>query len=114
MNFVIQLGKMVAMFRRIALAIPLALFLPIIAEPAFEFRPIGARVGGMEDTFAGMAEGAEVLFWNPASITWLPGIDATAGYDRPFGMKELQTQAFGVLFGTGVGAAGLSYQSYGY
>ncbi len=68
----------------------------------------------MGDTFAGMADGAEALFWNPASIAWLPGIEATVGYDRPFGMKELQTQAFGVVFRTGVGAAGLSYQSYGY
>ncbi len=98
----------------LSLSIPFVLFFPLVAEPAFEFRPVGARAGGMGDTFTGMAEGVEALFWNPASVAWLSGIEVTADYERPFGMAELQSQALGLAFPTGVGAGGLSYQSYGF
>lgn len=92
----------------------LILAAPVPARAAFEFRPVGARAGGMGDTFAGQAEGAEGLFWNPAAAAWQKGVEATTGYERPFGMAALETAIFGVVVPVGRGAVGVRYQGYGF
>lgn len=100
--------------RRIPLCLVVILSTPAPMRAAFEFQPIGARAGGMGDTFAGCAEGAEGLFWNPASVAWTVGVEAMGGYERPFGMAALETEAFGIVLSVGKGGVGLSYLGYGF
>ena len=84
------------------------------AWSAFEFRPVGARSGGLGDTFVGLASGAEGVFWNPGSVGLGRGLRAVGGYERPFGMAELETQVLGVVVPLGRHALGFSYQGYGF
>ncbi len=92
----------------------LALLAPVPTRAAFEFRPIGARAGGMGDTFVAQAEGVEALFWNPASVAWGRGVEGVGGYDRPFGMGALETQVVGVVVPVGKGVVGMGYLGYGF
>lgn len=91
----------------------LLLLVPISAHAAFEFRPAGARARGLGDTFVAQAEGAEAVFWNPASVAW-GGIGVAGGYERPFGMAALETGTLGAALPLGRGAVGVGYQDYGF
>ena len=94
-------------FLRIAL-------MPVPAVAAFEFQAVGARSGGMGDTFVGWAEGVEGVFWNAGAIAWGRGVSITGAYERPFGMAVLDAQAIGTVASTGRTAVGLGYQEYGF
>ncbi|MDE2888694.1 MAG: hypothetical protein OXR72_10790 [Gemmatimonadota bacterium] len=84
------------------------------ADAAFEFRAVGARPGGMGDTFAGCAEGVDGVFWNAGAVAWGKGVSITGGYERPFGMAVLDAHAIGAVASTGRAAVGLSYLEYGF
>ena len=88
--------------------------LPVRAVAAFEFQAVGARSGGLADTFVGWAEGVEGVFWNAGAIAWSHGVSITGGYERPFGMAVLDAQAIGTVASTGRTAVGLGYQEYGF
>ncbi len=88
--------------------------IPVQADAAFEFRPVGARSGGMGDTFAGFAEGVDGVFWNAGAVAWANGVSITGGYERPFGMAALDAHAIGAVASTGRVAAGLGYLEYGF
>ncbi|MCZ6632473.1 MAG: hypothetical protein O7G87_03645, partial [bacterium] len=92
----------------------LIVFLPFQTNAAFEFQPIGARAGGMGNVFAGIASGAEGVFWNPAAVVWGQPRDLFAGFERPFGMQELETQVFGFVLQKGQNGLGVSYQKFGF
>ncbi len=84
------------------------------ADAAFEFRAVGARSGGMGDTFAGFAEGVDGVFWNAGAVAWGKGVCITGGYERPFGMAVLDAHAIGAVASTGRMAVGLGYLEYGF
>ena len=96
----------------LGLVLVVALRTPIHA--AFAFRPVGARAGGMGDTFAALAEGAEAVFWNPGAIARAKGTELTAGYERPFGMGELALQSIGAVMPLPRGAVGIGYVGHGF
>lgn len=81
---------------------------------AFEFRPVGAQAAGAGDVGTGMAAGAEGLFWNPAAVAWGTGASAFGGYDRPFGLKDLETQAVSGAVRLKRLGLGATYQGYGF
>ena len=64
--------------------------------------------------FAGIASGAEGLFWNPAAVVWGQRRDLFGGFERPFGMSELETQAFGIVLEKGDHGLGMRYQKFGF
>ncbi|MDE3000559.1 MAG: hypothetical protein OXU79_15925 [Gemmatimonadota bacterium] len=84
------------------------------ADAAFEFRAVGARPGGLGDTFTGCAEGADGVFWNAGAVAWGKGVSITGGYERPFGMAALDAHAVGAVASTGRAAVGLGYLEYGF
>ena len=88
--------------------------IPVQADAAFEFQAVGARPGGLGNTFAGWAEGVEGVFWNPGAVAWGKGVSVTAGYERPFGMAAMDAHAIGTLASTGRMAVGLGYLEYGF
>lgn len=88
--------------------------IPVQADAAFEFQAVGARPGGLGDTFAGWAEGVEGVFWNPGAVAWGKGVSVTGGYERPFGMAAMDAHAIGTLASTGRMAVGLGYLEYGF
>ncbi len=88
--------------------------IPVQADAAFEFQAVGARPGGLGDTFAGWAEGVEGVFWNPGALAWGKGVSVTGGYERPFGMAAMDAHAIGTLASTGRMAVGLGYLKYGF
>ena len=104
--------------RRIGLAACCGLlYVSAIASPAdaaFEFQAVGARAGGLGDTFAGWAKGVDGVFWNAGAIAWDRGVGVTGGYERPFGMAALDAHAVGTVASTGRAAVGLSYLEYGF
>ena len=75
---------------------------------------MGARSGGLGDTFVGWAEGVEGVFWNAGAIAWGRGVSITGGYERPFGMAVLDAHVIGTVASTGRTAVGLGYQEYGF
>ena len=88
--------------------------IPVQADAAFEFQPVGARPGGLGDTFAGWAEGVEGVFWNPGAVAWGKGVSITGGYERPFGLAALDAHAIGTAASGGRTAVGLGYLEYGF
>ena len=88
--------------------------MPVPAAAAFEFQAVGARSGGLGDTFVGRAEGVEGVFWNAGAVAWGEGVSITGGYERPFGMAVLDAHAIGTVASTGRTAVGLGYQEYGF
>lgn len=88
--------------------------MPVPAVAAFEFHAVGARSGGLGDTFVGWAEGVEGVFWNAGAVAWGEGVSFTGGYERPFGMAALDAHAIGTVASTGRTAVGLGYQEYGF
>ena len=87
---------------------------PFHADAAFEFHPVGARPGGLGDTFVGWAAGVEGVFWNAGALAWAEGVSVTGGYERPFGMAALDVQAIGTVASSGRVAVGLGYEEYGF
>ena len=87
---------------------------PVQADAAFEFQAVGARSGGLGDTFVGWAAGVDGVFWNPGAVAWGEGISFTGGYERPFGMAVLDAHAIGAVASTGRAAIGVGYQEYGF
>ena len=87
---------------------------PVQADGAFEFQAVGARAGGLGDTFVGWAAGVDGVFWNAGALAWGEGVSITGGYERPFGIDVLDANAFGTVASTGRAAIGLSYQDYGF
>ena len=87
---------------------------PVQADAAFEFQAVGARSGGLGDTFVGWAAGVDGVFWNAGAIAWGEGISFTGGYERPFGMAVLDAHAIGAVASTGKAAVGVGYQEYGF
>ena len=87
---------------------------PVPAAASFEFQAVGARSGGLGDTFVGWAEGVEGVFWNAGAVAWGHGVSITGGYERPFGMAVLDAHAIGTVASTGRTAVGLGYQEYGF
>ena len=88
--------------------------IPVQADAAFEFRAVGARPGGLGDTFAGWAQGVDGVFWNAGAVAWGKGVSITGGYNRPFGMAALDAHAIGTVASNGRAAVGLSYLEYGF
>lgn len=88
--------------------------IPFQADAAFEFQAVGARPGGLGDTFAGWAEGVDGVFWNAGAVAWGKGVGITGGYERPFGMAVLDAHAIGTVASTGRAAVGLGYMEYGF
>lgn len=88
--------------------------IPVQADAAFEFQAVGARPGGLGDTFAGWAEGVEGVFWNPGAVAWGKGVSVTGGYERPFGMAAMDAHAIGTVASAGSVAVGLGYLEYGF
>ena len=86
---------------------------PFHAAAAFEFQAVGARSGGLGDTFVGWAAGVDGVFWNAGAVAWGEGISFTGGYERPFGMAVLDAHAIGAVASTGKAAVGVGYQEYG-
>ncbi len=87
---------------------------PFPATAAFEFHPVGARAGGLGDTFVGWAAGVDAVFWNAGAVTWGEGVSITVGYERPFGMAVLDAHAIGTVASTGRAAVGVGYREYGF
>ena len=88
--------------------------IPVQADAAFEFQAVGARPGGLGDTFAAWAEGVEGVFWNPGAVAWGKGVSVTGGYERPFGMAAMDAHAIGTVASAGRVAVGLGYLEYGF
>lgn len=88
--------------------------MPVRAVAAFEFQAVGARSGGLGDTYVGWVEGVEGVFWNAGAVAWGRGVSITGGFERPFGMAVLDAHAIGTVASTGRTAVGLGYQEYGF
>ena len=90
------------------------LLLPQPAFSAFEFAPTSARSGGTGDNYVAWAQGTDALIWNPGAIVWHGGIEVTAVYDRPFGVRELQTGMVGMLLPLRNTALGFRFEDFGF
>lgn len=90
------------------------LLCPSAIRAAFEFHPVSAQAAGMGDTGTAMAAGAEGLFWNPAAAAWAEKASAFGGHNRPFGLKEMETQALSAAGRLGRVGLGATYQGYGF
>ena len=60
---------------------------------AFEFHPVGAQATGVGGVGVAHINGAEGLFWNPASVVFGKKSALFAAYDRPFDLAALESQA---------------------
>ena len=75
-----------------------------------EFIPAGARSAGMGDAYVGLAAGGEGVFWNPGSVVTGSRFSAMVGYDRPFGLSELDTVSGASALRIGRVGIGVQYQ----
>ncbi len=87
---------------------------PLCLHAAFEFQPVGAKAAGVGDAGTALTTGAEGLFWNPAAVAWGSRMSLFCGYDRPFGMTTLSTQALGMALHLNHHGLGFTYQGYGF
>jgi hypothetical protein len=92
------------------LTLLLFLSIPSTTHAIGEFIPSGGHSAGMGDAFVALAHGAEGLFWNPGAVSMGDGLSAAAGYDRPFGISELETVSGAGRVRFGRIAAGITHQ----
>ncbi len=81
---------------------------------AFEFHPVGAQAAGVGDVGVAHVNGAEGLFWNPASVVFGKKVSLFLAYDRPFALAALERQAVAVSVRWGRQGAGGTYEGFGF
>lgn len=84
------------------------------AHAAFEFHPVGAQAGGVGDVGVAHLVGAEGVFWNPASVVFGRGMGVFATFDRPFGVKALESQAVSGVVRWGRLGLGGTFEGFGF
>jgi hypothetical protein len=81
---------------------------------AFEFHPVGAQAAGVGDVGVAHVNGAEGLFWNPASVVFGKNVSLFLAYDRPFALAALERQAAAVSVRWGRQGVGGTYEGFGF
>ena len=84
-----------------------------VTEAAFEFHDIGCRAIGLGGSCVAQAEGAEGIFWNPASVALSDRSWVSAFGGRLFTMQALSIQALGGIVSTSWGPVGAGIEVYG-